>query len=99
MKNTQSQGPLDPDSNIHDLFQRRDLEYVVAALLLLDKLSVDSVLLYRGSPVVELTLLGRYKTLHDDKINDLVDFLDKNGDMTIDDFFTALNKKIKRGRR
>lgn len=47
--------------SIHDLFKDKKLEIVAAALLLTGKLKVDSVEIFRDSPVVNVTLIGQYK--------------------------------------
>lgn len=82
---------------LEDLIKGKQLDWVAAALLLTGKLKVDSVGLFRDSPAVTVTLLGKFgDETNDDKSNDLVDFLDKNGDMTIDHVFSAFQKRMER---
>jgi hypothetical protein len=83
--------------SIQDLFKGKNLDLIAAALLLSGKLKVDSVELYRGSPVIAVTLLGQYMTPSKSKQNALADFLEENGDMTLDDVFEALQKRMEKG--
>ncbi|WP_219914489.1 hypothetical protein [Thalassobacillus sp. CUG 92003] len=85
------------DFSIHDLFNGKNLDIVAAALLLTGKLKVDSVELYRGSPVVQVTLLGKFLTQEKNKSNALAEFLDENGDLTIDDIFEAFQQRLDKG--
>ncbi len=85
------------DYTIQDLFKGKHLDIVAAALLLTGRLKVDAVELYRGSPVIAVTLLGKYLTTEKEKANALADFLEENGDMTIDDVFEALQKRMEKG--
>jgi len=82
---------------IQDLLGGKQLEFVAAALLLTGKLQVDSVELFRGSPVINVNLVGKYTTKNNNKSNPLSDFLDQNGDMTIDDIFDAFKNKLDKG--
>ncbi|HEY4601492.1 MAG TPA: hypothetical protein VIG73_09525 [Cerasibacillus sp.] len=75
--------------SIHDLFKDKKLEIVAAALLLTGKLKVDSVEIFRDSPVVNVTLIGQYKTMNNN--NKMVDFIDENGDMTLNEIVEAFN--------
>jgi hypothetical protein len=59
---------------------------------------VESVQLFRNSPEISVTLLGKYRSTADDKVNNMADFLEQNGDMTIDDVFDALNKRMNKKR-
>ncbi|OLO39433.1 hypothetical protein BTR23_10105 [Alkalihalophilus pseudofirmus] len=86
------------ECSIQDLFKGKNLDLIAAALLLTGKLKVDSVELFRGSPVVVVTLLGKYLTTGNDKSNALADFLEENGDMTLDDVFDAFQKRMEKGR-
>lgn len=79
-----------------DLFGGKQLEYVAAALLLTGRLQVDSVQLFRGSPVVNVNLIGKYTTKNN-KTNPLSEFLEQNGDMTIDDIFDAFKNRLDKG--
>jgi len=83
--------------SMKDLFKNKNAEFVTAILLLSGRLKVDSVELFRSQPVVTVTLVGKYVTSNDDESYALVDFLDKHGDMAIDDIINAL--KIKTNQR
>ena len=76
----------------------KDLEIVAASLLLLGKLKVDSVQLFRDKPVISVTLLGEFKNLNDRKVTEMTDFLEKNGDMTIDEIFEEIKKRMTKDR-
>ncbi|QGG48832.1 hypothetical protein FTV88_2743 [Heliorestis convoluta] len=84
------------DYGTHDLFLGKNLDIVTAALLLTGKLKVDSVKLFRGSPVVSVELLGKYLNNNNEKSNKLAEFLKKNGDMTIDEVFEAFQKRMEK---
>src|SRR5699024_4596481 len=73
------------DFSIQDLLKGKNLEIVAAALLLTGKLKVDSVELFRMSPVVNVTLVGKYVTRETKKMNALANFLEENGDLTLDE--------------
>ncbi|QLG39211.1 MULTISPECIES: hypothetical protein [unclassified Paenibacillus] len=74
----------------------KNLEIIVAALLVSGKLRVDAVTLFREATlVVELT--GKYKTLQNitsTNTDKLVDFMNQNGDMTLDDVMQAFQKRM-----
>jgi len=84
---------------VQDLLQGKDLDIIAASLLLLGKLKVESVQLFRNSPTITVTLLGQYRSTSDDKANKMANFLEQNGDMTIDDVFAALNKRMNNKRK
>lgn len=88
--------PKISDFSIKDLFNGKYLDLVAAALLLTGRLKVDSVELYRGSPLVSVTLLGKYLTTEKEKANALTDFLEENGDMTLDDVFEAFQNRMEK---
>lgn len=79
---------------LSDLLKGNDIEIVAASLLLLGKLKVDSVQLYRDQPIIAVSLLGEFKTLKESKVNEMTDFLEKNGDMTLDEIIESLKKKM-----
>ncbi|MFZ3579795.1 hypothetical protein, partial [Virgibacillus sp. DJP39] len=82
--------------SMEDLLGGKELEIVAAALLLTGKLKVDAVQVFRNSPVVSIILLGQYETTKDRKTNDLIDFMKKNGDMTLEEVtnaFYAVNRQ------
>lgn len=83
---------------IQDLLKGKDLEIIAASLLLLGKLKVESVQLFRNSPIISVTLIGKYRNLDDDKTNPMADFLDQNGDITLDEVFEALTKRMNKKR-
>lgn len=75
----------------------RNLELIVAALLVSGKLRVDAVTLFREATLV-VELVGQYKTLqkvtpsNQDK---LVQFLDEiGGEMTLNDVIRAFQQRI-----
>ncbi|GIP52030.1 hypothetical protein [Paenibacillus vini] len=83
-KNKQSALPL--------LQGNKKLELVVAALLLTGRLKVDSIQLYTDSSLF-VSLVGKFKTLNNDTVDKLVNFMNENGDITLNDFMEALKKK------
>ncbi|TYA13713.1 hypothetical protein FRY98_10315 [Paenibacillus faecis] len=75
------------------IFQgNKKLELVVAALLLTGRLKVDSVQLYTDSSLF-VSLVGKFKTLNNDTVDKLVNFMNENGNITLNDFMEALKKK------
>lgn len=66
----------------------KHLEIITAALLLSGKLKVDAVTFFRGSPAIQVGLLGQLNQKgsnnNNSKSNALADFLAENGDLTID---------------
>jgi len=84
---------------LEDLLKDKHLEIVAAALLLSGKLKVDAVTLFRNSPVIQVNLLGQFLANGNgngnDKSNALADFLQENGDMTLDDIVDAFQKRMK----
>ncbi|WP_010278234.1 hypothetical protein [Paenibacillus senegalensis] len=77
----------------------KKLEVVVAALLLTGKLKVDSVQLYRNASTV-ISLVGQFKTiggLNNSNIESMVNFLNKNGNMTLDEVVEAFRIKTGNG--
>lgn len=76
----------------------KDIEIVAASLLLLGKLKVDSVQLYRDRPVIAVSLLGEFKQMNGQKVDEMADFLAKNGDMTIDDIVEGFTKRMNKER-
>lgn len=83
---------------LNDLLKGRDLEIVAASLLLLGKLKVDSVQLYRDQPVIAVSLLGEFKKINHKKVNEMTDFLDKNGNLTLDEIFEGIKKHMDKDR-
>jgi hypothetical protein len=77
----------------------KDLEIVTASLLLLGKLKVESVQLFRDKPVISVTLLGEFKNLNDNKVNEMTDFLQTNGDMTLDEILEGITRRMNKDRR
>lgn len=74
----------------------KKLEFIVAALLVSGKLRVDNVTLFREATLV-VALTGKYKTLQNltpTNTDKLVEFLNQNGDMTLDDVMKAFQQKI-----
>ncbi|HLR80043.1 MAG TPA: hypothetical protein VK119_05625 [Bacillota bacterium] len=85
------------DFSIQDLLKGKNLEIVAAALLLTGKLKVDSVELFRMSPVVNVTLVEKYVTRETKKMNALANFLEENGDLTLDEVFDAIQTRMQKG--
>ncbi|WP_433745657.1 hypothetical protein [Paenibacillus amylolyticus] len=75
----------------------RNLELIVAALLVSGKLRVDAVTLFREATLV-VELVGQYKTLQNitpSNQDKLVQFLDEiGGDMTLNDVIGAFQQRI-----
>ena len=84
---------------LNDLLKGRDLEIVAASLLLLGKLKVESVELFRNEPVIAVSLLGEFKKINGRKVDEMAEFLEKNGDMTIDEIFEGIKKRMNKDRR
>jgi len=94
-----SAGKLNPrieDISVQDLLRGKQLEIVTAALLITGKLKVDVISVFRDSPVISVNLLGQFRTkpVPSDKSNALAQFLEENGDMTIDDIIDAISKRM-----
>lgn len=82
--------------SILDSLEGKNLEIIVAALLVTGKLRVDSVQLFRQASMV-IGLTGKYKTIanmNNSNVNKMVKFLNENGNMTLDEVIEAFNKKI-----
>ncbi|MCM3742589.1 hypothetical protein M3193_00410 [Sporosarcina luteola] len=95
MHKRNNNGNVNPSYTLNDLLKGKDLEIIAASLLLLGKLKVDSVLLYRNSPTVSVTLIGAFQ--NDSKnSNKMADFLNENGDITIDEIFDGIQKRMNR---
>lgn len=90
---------INPKYTLHDLLKGQDLEIIAASLLLLGKLKVESVQLYRNSPTLSVTLIGEYKSINKDKTNKMEDFLNQNGDITLDEVLDALTKRMNNKRK
>jgi hypothetical protein len=80
-------------------FPGTSLELIVASLLLTGKLRVDSVQLFRQATMI-VGLTGKYITLDDlnnnsnNNVDSMVNFLNENGNVTVDEIFQALKKKM-----
>ncbi|WP_342505747.1 hypothetical protein [Sporosarcina sp. FSL K6-2383] len=81
---------------LNDLLKGKDLEIVAASLLLLGKLKVESVQLFRDRPVIAVTLLGEFKKLNDQKVDEMAEFLNRNGNLTIDEIVEGIKKRMNR---
>ncbi|WP_405153377.1 hypothetical protein [Paenibacillus sp. FSL K6-0108] len=74
----------------------KNLEIIVAALLVSGRLRVDAVTLFREATLV-VELVGQYKTLQKmtpSNADKVVQFLDEMGDVTLDDVVRAFQKRI-----
>lgn len=89
---------MNSNYTLQDLLKGQDLEIIAASLLLLDKLKVNSVQIFRNSPEILVTLAGSYQTTDDDKTN-MDEFLKANGDLTFDEVLETLNKQLKKKRK
>ncbi|WP_394191176.1 hypothetical protein [Paenisporosarcina quisquiliarum] len=94
MRDDQFHNKINSSYTLHDLLKGKDLEIITASLLLLGKLKVDYVSLFRNTPDVSVTLIGKYKKTKEDKANSLTEFLNENGDITMDEVFEALSKRM-----
>lgn len=77
------------------LLNGNQMEIIVAALLLTGKLRVDAVQLFRQATMI-VSLTGRYKTIADSNntsVNNMIKFLNDNGNMTLDDVIQAFKMK------
>ena len=80
-------------------FPGTSLELIVASLLLTGMLRVDSVQLFRQATMI-VGLTGKYITLDDlnnnnnNHVESMVNFLNENGNVTVDEIFQALKKKM-----
>jgi len=83
---------------LNDLLKGKDIEIVAASLLLLGKLKVESVQLYRDRPVIAVSLLGEFKKINGQKVDEMSEFLAKNGDMTLDEIIEGFTKRMDKGR-
>lgn len=93
--NGQKKSGLNTNSAIFSALHGKNVEVVVAALLLTGKLHVDSVTLYRQATLL-VGLTGKYKTLASNSTNvdNMVKFLNDNGNMTLDQVIQAFQKKM-----
>ncbi|WP_075620164.1 hypothetical protein [Paenisporosarcina indica] len=98
MKDRQFQKNINPDYTLNDLLKGKDLDIIAASLLILGKLKVDSVELFRNSPTIGISLIGKYRTIDDFKENAMDEFLNSNGNMTVDEIFDALSKRMNKRR-
>ncbi|WP_245624967.1 hypothetical protein [Paenibacillus stellifer] len=75
--------------------KNKGLEVAVAALLLSGKLKVDSVQMFTDASLF-VSLVGKYKTLSDmgdTNVDKLVNFMNENGNLTLNDLMGALKKQ------
>lgn len=94
LRNNHLHHKINPSYTLHDLLKGKDLEIIAASLLLLGKLKVNSVSLYRDTPEISVELVGKYRTIKEEKANSLTEFLNQNGDITLDEVFEALSKRM-----
>lgn len=87
---------INPSYTLNDLLKGKDLEIIAASLLVLGKLKVDSVILYRNSPTVTVNLLGAFQE-ESKNGNKMADFLNENGDITIDEIFEGIQSRMNKG--
>lgn len=83
-----------PVYSFDNLVTSNSLEFVTALLLLFGKLTVDTIELGRKGGIA-VTLIGEFpKGKENSKVNQLASFLKQNGDMTMDEVFSALKKRL-----
>ena len=83
-------------SSILQCLHGNNLELIVAVLLLTGKLRVDAVQLFRQATMI-VSLTGKYITLGDlnnKNVDNMLKFLNDNGNMTLDEMFEALKRKV-----
>ncbi|AYC30578.1 hypothetical protein [Paenisporosarcina cavernae] len=80
---------------IQDLFRGKDLDIIAASLLLLGKLKVDSIEVYRDAPEVTVSLVGNFKTKTSKNTMDLASFIASHGDMSLDEIIQAFQQSNK----
>ncbi|WP_339254716.1 hypothetical protein NSQ43_08490 [Sporosarcina sp. FSL W8-0480] len=77
--------------SISDLLKGKDLDIIAASLLLIGKLKVDSVQLFRDTPIVTVSLIGQFKSTEKPKEDRLAKFLEENSDVTLTDLLEGMN--------
>ncbi|SDH81756.1 hypothetical protein SAMN05192534_11244 [Alteribacillus persepolensis] len=93
-KDRNSQSSL-PPYTVNDLLNGSNLDVIAAVLLLTGRLKVESVQVYRGYPIIQVTLLGEYKRVSPkEKADKMADFLKENDDITIDDVMEAIKNHL-----
>lgn len=78
---------------LNNIMQSKKPELAIVALLLSGKLKFDSVSLFREASLI-VSLVGAFNKMDTDRVNQMADFLDENGDMTIDEIFKAFKRKV-----
>lgn len=81
------------DHPFKQLLTGKKIELVTAALLIQGKLTVDQVALDRKGGVT-VALVGQFQKQESKNTTDLLNFFDSHGNMTMDEVFDALKKKI-----
>ncbi|MED4586102.1 hypothetical protein [Brevibacillus choshinensis] len=93
--NAKEKQSTNSSSNLHCL-NGNNLELIVAVLLLTGKLRVDAVQLFRQATMI-VSLTGKYITLGDlsnNNVDNMLKFLNDNGNMTVDEIIEGLKKKM-----
>ncbi len=92
--NAKKKKSTNSSSMLHSM-NDKNLELIVASLLLTGKLKVDSVQLFRQATMI-VNLTGKYITLDSNKkhVDNMLKFLNENGNMTVDEMMQALKKKM-----
>ena len=93
-KQTNNAKKIGKNNNVStlDLLQGKNLEIIVAALLVTGKLRVDAVQLFRQATMI-VSLTGQYKTLqkmNNSNVNNLIDFINNNGNLTLDELIQGI---------
>lgn len=76
-------------------FKEESAEFIIIALLLADQLRFESILVDREGTVA-ITLKGKVKRKNEDAAKKIADFLEENGEMTIDDAIEGLRQRLYR---
>ncbi len=87
--------PAVNDYSLEDLTSGKPLDVVVAALLLSGKLKVDGVQLFRESPALIVTLIGKFGTGDDNKNNNTKNF--SQGTNGWNDVFDVFQQRTQKG--
>jgi|SRR5699024_5859285 len=81
------------NNTLNYILQSKKPELVIVALLLSGRLKFDSVQLFREASLI-VSLVGAFNQINTGRVNQVVDFLDENGDLTIDEILQAFKRKV-----
>ncbi|GAB3051963.1 hypothetical protein [Virgibacillus ainsalahensis] len=77
-----------------DLLSGQSIELVVAALLVTGKLRSSFVTIYRDEPTVEVLLTGEFMRPSPENANKMAEFINENGDMTIEEIMEGIKQQL-----